>query len=223
MKKFILENGIINKRGSTLIEVLVTIFVLTAGLLVLFGMFPQGFTILENSKNIGYAGSLMKDRVAVLNMRQDNMPIAIVPCDDNGNTASVINVNPNKGKADIFVKEDGEYVAVDGVYKRSTLLNCRKIIGESTAIPDGDFYSTANGKFYGGKYTLMFGPIDTIRNGQNNKLSRFVVYGSPMTRFDFSLSDKDSAFDMWNDAGYASYWTEGGDGKLYLAFVSTYS
>ncbi|MBQ7257250.1 MAG: hypothetical protein IJS60_06100 [Abditibacteriota bacterium] len=223
MKKSIFENRILSNSGSTLIEVLVTIFVLTAGLLVLFGMFPQGFNILKNSRNVGFAGGLMKDRAAAFTMRQENMPIAVVPCDDNGNTVNVINDNPNEGKPDVFVKTNGEYTEINGAYKRDKLLNSRKVIGESTVIPGGDFYTTANGNFYGGKYTLMFGPIDTIRDANTGKLSRFVVYGSPMTNLDAGFSSSNPALDMWNDAAYSSYWTEGGDGRLYLAFVSSFA
>ena len=202
MKKSIYENRIMSTSGSTLIEVLVTIFVLTAGLLVLFGMFPQGFNILKNSRNVGYAGGLIKDRSAAFTMRQENMPIAIVPCDDNGNTASVINDNPNEGKPDVFVKDNGVYTEINGAYKRDMLLSCRKVIGESTVIPGGDFYTTANGSFYGGKDTLMFGPIDTIRDANTGKLSRFVVYGSPMTNLDAGFSSSNPALDMWNDADF---------------------
>jgi len=214
---------LVNERGSTLIEILVTIFVLTAGILVLMGMFPQGFTILRNSKNIGFASGLLKEKSKILEMRQENMPIAIIPCDDNGDSTSVINVNPNSGKPDVFVKSNGEYVATGGVYTRDRLLNSRRVIGESTVIPGGDYYTTANGEFYGGKYTLLFGPIDTTRDTNTGKLKRFVVYGSEMVNINNSFTSSNPTLEMWNDSSYSSYWTDGGDGRLYLAFLPYYA
>lgn len=210
-------------RGSTLIEVMVTLFVLTAGLLVLFGMFPQGFNILSNSRNIGYAGGLLKNRAVTLSMRQDNMPIAIVPCDDNGNINNLINDNPNDGKDDTFKKENGEYVVNNGSYVRGNLLNCRKVVGESCYIPTADYYTTANGKFYGGKYSLMFGPIDTTRNSSNKKLKRFVVYGPEMINVTDSINVGNPLSNLWDDSAYVSYWSPEGDGNLYLAFTPYYA
>ena len=224
MKKSVLKNRIGDLRGSTLIEIMVTLFVLTAGLLVLFGMFPQGFNILSNSKNIGFAAGLLKNKSVSVSMRQDNMPIAIVPCDDNGNVNALINENPNEGKPTAFKMENGEYVQDNkGKYVRGKLLNCRKVIGESTVIPGGDDYTTANGNFYGGKYTLMFGPIDTTRNTANKKLKRFVIYGSPMTNITDVVSGSNPLVSMWNDSSYTSFWAPNGDGRLYLAFAPYYA
>ena len=72
------------RRGSTLIEILVTIFVLTGGLFVLYGMYPQGFNILENAKNINTAKGLIQTNITDIQSRSGNLPFAIVPCDDNG-------------------------------------------------------------------------------------------------------------------------------------------
>ena len=223
MNNSVYYNRLVNDRGSTLIEILVTIFVLTSGLLVLFGMFPQGFSILQNSRNVGFAGGLNKDKSSMLNMRMDNMPFAIIPATDDGNANAVINENPNEGKPTPFLMENGEYVKNGDVYVRGQLLNCRKVVGESTLIPGGDYYTTANGEFYGGKYTLLFGPIDTTRNSGNKKLKRFLVYGSPMTNKSATFSDYAPDTELWNDAGYCSYWTPQGDGMLYLAFAPYYS
>lgn len=217
MKRSIYKNRIMNNTGSTLIEVLVTIFVLTSGLLVLFGMFPQGFNILRNSKNVGFAGSLLKDRSAIFQMRNENMPFAIIPCDNNGDTDSVINVNPNEGKPNAFLIENDDYVKNGNAYVRGSLINSRKVVGESVVIPGGDYWKTANGDFYGGKYTVLFGPIDTTRNSSNKKLKRVVVHGSVMN--DISNGNYSvSIMDLWNDASYASYWVPGMS-KLYLAFT----
>ncbi|MBQ0104797.1 MAG: hypothetical protein KBT47_02040 [Armatimonadetes bacterium] len=214
---------VLNPKGSTLIEVLVTIFVLTSGLLVLMGIFPHGFSILQHSRNVGYAGGLMRDRSASLTMREDNMPVAIIPCDDNGNSFDAVNINPNEGKPNSFVMENGEYIQNGGSYQRGTLLSCRRVVGESTVIPGGDHYTTANGEFYGGKYTLLFGPIDTARNTNTKKLKRFVIYGSPMTNLEAGFTSTNPSVDMWNDAGYTSYWAPNGDGRLYLAFAPYYA
>ena len=87
------------RRGSTLIEILVTIFVLTGGLFVLYGMYPQGFNILENARNINTAKGLIQTNISDLRSRAGNLPFAIVPCDDAGDPDGRIQqVEPHKGK-----------------------------------------------------------------------------------------------------------------------------
>ena len=219
-----------NRSGSTLIEILVTIFVLTAGLFVLYGMFPQGFTILSNSKKINTASGLLQRNIMSLEMRKANMPFAIVPCDSlgdpdgdvplgNGTYKRVTALNPNLLRNDSFERDaDGKYIEINGQYQRGNLLRSRKVMGEKTEIPGGDFVTTGNGNLYGGKYTLLFSPIDTTR-GSDGKLKRFRITGPNMKNIDNFASSAYPMQEIWNDSEYACYWSRDIDSRLYFAFM----
>lgn len=219
-----------NRSGSTLIEILVTIFVLTAGLFVLYGMFPQGFTILSNSQKINTASGLLQSNVTALQMRDNNMPFAIVPCDNDGNadgnillgdgtSKSASSINPNLLADDSFERDsDGKYKkSASDEYMRGSLLRSRKVVGEKVAIPGGDYVTTANGSLYGGKYTLLFSPIDTTR-GSDGKLKRFRVVGPGMTKVDEFASSNYPMNEIWDDSEFGCYYNES-DARLYFAFL----
>lgn len=219
-----------NRSGSTLIEILVTIFVLTAGLFVLYGMFPQGFAILSNSKKINTATGLLQRNTTSLQMRESNMPFAIVPCDSLGNADGMVplgngtykpvtTLNPNLIRNDSFERNaDGKYVEISGQYQRGNLLRSRKVVGEKTEIPGGDFVTTGNGNLYGGKYTLLFSPIDTTR-GTDGKLKRFSITGPNMKNVDNFMASPYPMQEIWSDAEYACYWNRDTDSRLYFAFM----
>ncbi len=229
MKAMIPNRILQGRRGSTLIEILVTIFVLTAGLFVLYGMYPQGFNILENARNINTAKGLIQTNISDLESRAGNLPFAIVPCDDSGDpdgsiqqgngTVKISALNPYLTEKDTFEKDsDGNYNAdAAGRYMRGSLLRSRKVVGEKTFIPGGDYVTTANGNLYGGKYSLMFSPIDTARDS-GGKLIRLRVQGPEMTLADDSATSQYPVNQIWTDAEYGCYFSEY-DSRLYFAFL----
>lgn len=216
-------------RGSTLIEILVTIFVLTGGLFVLYGMYPQGFNILGNTRNINTAKGLIQTNISELQARADNLPFAIVPCDENGDPdgditrgnsmVRISSINPNLAAKDTFEKnENGDYITDgQGAFIRGSLLRSRKVVGETTDIPAGDYVSTANGNLYGGKYTLLFSPIDTARDSYG-KLIRFRIAGPAMKLIDSTASEAYPINQIWSDADFGCYFSEA-DSRLYFAFL----
>ncbi|MBR4748767.1 MAG: hypothetical protein IK083_04245 [Abditibacteriota bacterium] len=226
MKRITAVHG---RRGSTLIEILVTIFVLTGGLFVLYGMYPQGFNILENARNINTAKGLIQTSISDLQSRAGNLPFAIVPCDDLGDpdgriqqgngTVKISALNPYLTEKNTFeTDEDGNYKADgQGNYQRGSLLRSRKVVGEKTEIPGGDYVTTANGNLYGGKYTLLFSPIDTERDAAG-KLVRFRIAGPEMTLIDDSATSQYPVNQIWTDAEFGCYFSEY-DSRLYFAFL----
>ncbi|HAH88077.1 MAG TPA: hypothetical protein DCL60_11990, partial [Armatimonadetes bacterium] len=71
-----------NRKGQTLIEVLVALLVFIVGILAVVRMFPGGFTALQQGENVATAGRLAQAELDRLQSMAQNLPAGIFPVSD---------------------------------------------------------------------------------------------------------------------------------------------
>ncbi len=130
--------------------------VLLVGIMTILQMFPTGFRVVKAAESQTIATKLAQGEIERWKNLSANLPTGILPIDASG---AVLNGQFPGPPFDGFVP-DGS-----GGYVRGNVLNIRQIIGETTTIPVGSYFSTGYGSAYGGRYTLAFGPIEAERVG----------------------------------------------------------
>jgi Tfp pilus assembly protein FimT len=106
-------------RGTTLIEILVTIVIFLIGILAVLQIFPKGFQILVYGRNQSVASALARDEVERLESRASELPAMIVSAsrDANGNLFVNPATNPNSlGPIASAIDQFGSVFNYDGSY-----------------------------------------------------------------------------------------------------------
>ena len=158
------SNILTNKRGTSLIEILVTIVVLMVGILIIIEMFPSGFTVVRAAENRTIAGRMASQEVDRWKAMSASLPDGFAAVDDSGALLPLDITDKYQISGPPF--QPFESIG-NGSYKRANILNLRKVIGEVTTIPLGSYFQSANGDMYGSPYTMAFGPIDAYRDSED--------------------------------------------------------
>lgn len=141
----------ISNRGTSLIEILVVMLVLLIGIMTVIRVFPMGFGVVKSAESQTIATRLAQREVERWKNMAENLPDGIVPIDEAGVVINTMYPGP---------PFDGWKDNGSGGYERGNLLNLRQVVGETTSIPVGSFFTAGGHTLYGSRYTLAFGPID---------------------------------------------------------------
>lgn len=164
-------NGLLdNRKGTTLIEILVVMLILLIGIMIVVQMFPTGFRVVLAAENQTIATKLAQAEIERWKNMPGNLPDGILPL-KSGNIGQLDPLNdvlndeypgpPFEGFIDS---------GTDEFYNPGNSLNCRYVRNETTTIPVGSFFTTGSGAAYGSRYTLAFSPIEVHPDPKNAKL-----------------------------------------------------
>lgn len=149
-------------KGTSLVEILVTMVVLLVGIMTVIQMFPTGFRVVRGSESETIATKLAERELERWKNAPDQLPTGILAVKDDG--ATVLNDQDPGPPLEGFVKDGDSWV-------RGNVLNIRKISGETTRIPVGTYFQAGSAvAMYGGRYTLAFGPIEVGVDPNNSSL-----------------------------------------------------
>ena len=140
-------------RGTTLVEVLVVIVILTVGILAVIQIFPKGFQVLSQTRATSQAAALVRSEAERLKNRGDRVPEAILPLNVSGSLLVVDStISPDDlGPIGDRIAQDGT-LSLNGntigpVSLWSGVNKFRRIVGE-TAVNTGTGFSTTNTKLF---------------------------------------------------------------------------
>lgn len=200
-----------NKRGMSLIEVLVVMLILVIGIFTVATVFPQGFRFIEHSRNVTLAGRLSQAEVERWKAYAANVPDGIEAL------GMVTDYNP----------DDMSNVGNPPDWLMSNVNRVREIKGEVTLIPTATVlpYNTG-GSLAFSIYNLKFAPVVFSPNGQGNHPppppgaawpdQYVLVYGDPLPRVDVTgLSGEELAAALDN-LDRQTYGIDYAAGQLYF-------
>lgn len=167
------KNSILrDKRGTSLIEILVVMVVLLVGIMTIIQMFPTGFRVVRAGESKSIATRLAQLELERWKAMTGSIPEAILPVDDDPNAVNVLNGQEPGPPFDGWNSAGTQ---------RGNAYNFRYIVGESTYVPAPSYFGTGGGTWFGSCYTVAFSPIDagTISNGSYPGLS---IKGGDMQR-----------------------------------------
>ena len=148
-----------NRKGTSLVEVLVTMSVLVIGIMVMIQMFPSGFSVIKTAEQKTVASRIAEAEISRWSARAANLPDGFLPVEiDSGGNAVVIDNYPvpKRGAQLASFVSDGA-----GGWVRGNVLNFRMVMGESVAFSEASFFETTGGTTFGSRYMLAYGPVDT--------------------------------------------------------------
>ena len=174
--------------GTTLVELLVVIVVLSIGILAILQIFPSGLRILAYNRNSEIATKLAQDEAQRFVGRSDQMPESIDPVYylfDSASATVKTYSDPNRRPGDYSLVNTGSLDANGNVidagghnlgywpYLSGPNL-FRRVVGEGGRVPA----PRQVGNYYGGLMVLQFTPI--AFNPQDP--GQFQIYGADMNR-----------------------------------------
>ncbi|MGI6296675.1 MAG: hypothetical protein ACOX3G_11365 [Armatimonadota bacterium] len=148
-----------NRRGTSLVEILVVMLVLLVGIMTVIQMFPTGFRVVRAAESQTIASKLAQAEVERWKNMPGNLPDGVLPIKPDG---TVIN-DQNPGPPFFGFSND----LVGGIYEAGNVINSRYVRNETTPIPVGSFFTSGAGAAYGSKYTLAFSPIEVSADPDN--------------------------------------------------------
>ena len=146
-------NGLLNNRkGTSLMEILVVMVILLIGIMYVVTMFPSGFRVVLAAESQTIATKLAQAEVERWKNMPSNLPDGILPLDSAG---SVHNDQTPGPPFEGFTGPSGATL-----FDAGNVVNFRYVRNETTAIPVGSYFTSGAGAGYGSKYTLAFSPIE---------------------------------------------------------------
>lgn len=146
-------NGLINNRkGTSLVEILVVMLVLLVGIMTIIQLFPTGFRVVRAAESQTIASKLAQAEIERWKNMPGNLPDGILPVYSD---ETVIN-DQNPGPPFVGFAQE----MLGGIYEAGNVLNSRWVRNETTTIPIASNITSAAGEEYGSKYTLAFSPIE---------------------------------------------------------------
>ena len=188
-----------SKFGTSLIEVLVMMFVLLVGIMTIVRMFPGGFLLLRRAENQTFAARLAQAEIERWKLHAANLPAGILPIDADGDK---MDPGPPFNR--------GNYT------NDQRVLGWRRIIGETVKIPVAGEVQTSNGPIDGAVYLLGFSPIKITAPDYLD----LKIYSSPLRRYVRNSDNSDD--DPWEwlpPTGYAIDYSDD-EGNPKIAFPS---
>lgn len=153
-------------------EILVVMVVLLVGIMTVVQMFPTGFRVVRAAESQTIATRLAQQELERWKSMSANLPTGILPVDDEtGNIA----IGQLPGPPWTGLKPMVDH------YIRGSALNTRQVIGETTTIPVGTYFTSGSGQLFGAKYTLAFSPID-VTMGDDGLVKGIAVKSGDLRR-----------------------------------------
>lgn len=229
-----------DKRGTSLVEILVVMVVLLVGIMTIVQMFPTGFRLVRVGESKSIASRLARQELERWKAHAANLPEAIVPVGEDITSNVVLNndtpLSPFKG----WYADAGS----PSGFARGNALNIRRIIGEATDVPAPSYFGTGGGTQFGSRYTLAFSPIEVSRS--RGDLVGLYIKGGDMKRnlhrggqyldlragnyaIDYNVASGQNYFMMWFPRDNAtkrtyyvsySYWKENGGNVSLVSVVN---
>jgi type II secretory pathway pseudopilin PulG len=173
--------------GSTLIELLVVIVVFLIGILAVLQIFPGGFKVLNNTRNMAMARQLARAQIETVKSRADTMPEMILQVHYAFIGSTAVSILAETDHDSNHLGHDGDGIDANGnvtdgpdTLGRWDLLvganHIRRVIGEGGRVPA----PRQVGSNFGGLMMLHFAPI-AYDPAYPTLLQ---VYGSDMVRRD---------------------------------------
>ncbi|MFN3728795.1 MAG: hypothetical protein ACK4XJ_03680 [Fimbriimonadaceae bacterium] len=173
--------------GTTLVELLVVIVIFLVGILAVVQIFPGGFKVLSNTRNIAVAQALARDEIERIKSRPDQLPEQILPVRYvfNGSSFAIL-ADPNRSPGDlgpvgVELTENGDLIDAGGdslgpwpYFVSSNVM--RRVIGEGQVIPSPSNVGVTGVGEFGSLMSLQFAPV--VFNPLFESL--FQVYGNDM-------------------------------------------
>lgn len=163
-------NGLLNNRkGTTLVEILVVMVILLVGIMIVVQMFPTGFKVVRAAESQTIATKLAQGEIERWKNMPQNLPDGILPL----KVGYDADLNPSD---DVLNDQDpgppfeGFTGPTGGPFNPGNAVNCRYVRNETTSIPIGSFFTTGFGPAYGSRYTLAFSPIEVSVDPNNADL-----------------------------------------------------
>ncbi|MEI6913677.1 MAG: type II secretion system protein, partial [Armatimonadota bacterium] len=143
-----------NKRGTTLIEILVTLVIIAIGIFSVVQLFSGGFVVLKRGENTTFAARLAEKEFERLRSRSDCLPLGITVLDGQPSTVPGLPLN------------------------HTNIYNIRQIIGETVKIPGPRLSAGSSGTVVGSVYQVAFAPVTGINAVYSSNLQRRVMDSS---------------------------------------------
>jgi len=192
----------LNRKGTSLVEVLVVMVVLLVGIMTVIQMFPTGFGVVKAAESRTIATKLAQQEIERWKAMSANLPTGILPIYENGD------VRNGQYPGSPFAA----FIGDTEPYARGNVLNIRWIREETTPIPAPVYFTTGTGSDFGSRYTLAFSPIDVYAKGDGyNGLS---VKSGPLKRI---VSPSITIMPDLKQGQYAVYYGNEAD-RFYVAF-----
>lgn len=161
-----------DKRGTSLVEILVVMVVLLVGIMTIIQMFPTGFRVVRAGESKSVATRLAQQELERWKAMTGNIPEAIVPINEAGDILNNQAVGPPfEGWTQTGTASGNP------VYARGNALCFRQIIGEATFVPAPSYFGTGGGTGFGSTYTVAFSPIDVSRDGADHLVGLSIKSG----------------------------------------------
>lgn len=148
-----------NRKGTTLVEILVVMLVLLVGIMTVIQLFPTGFRVVRAAESQTIASKLAQAEVERWKNMPGNLPDGILPVTSDGTVINDQNPGPPL--------EGFSPTLVNGLYEAGNVINSRYVRNETTPIPVGSYFTSGAGAAYGSKYTLAFSPIEVTADPEN--------------------------------------------------------
>lgn len=150
-----------NRKGTTLVEILVVMLILLVGIMVVIQMFPLGFSVLRAAENQTIATKLAQAEIERWKSMPGNLPDGILPilvnyADAPAGNDIQSNQEPGPPFHDFFATSDPNQ------FDAGNVLNFRFVINEIATLPIASYFSTGAGAVYGSRYVLAFSPIEAF-------------------------------------------------------------
>lgn len=172
-----MQNLVGNKKGTSLVEVLVVMVVLLIGIMTVIQMFPTGFRVVRAGESRTIATRLAQQELDRWKSMAANLPTGILPIDEN-EPPNVYNEQLSGPPFEAFLKDaNGDWIKIGNRYARGNVLNIRMVHGETTTIPVGSYFQAGGSTLYGSRYTLAFGPIEVSRDTDEKLLGLAIRSG----------------------------------------------
>lgn len=157
-----------NRKGTTLVEILVVMLILLVGIMVVIQMFPVGFRVVRAAESQTIATKLAQGEIERWKNMPGNLPDGILPIYVDYATAPEVNVILND--QDPGPPFRGIEAVSGGGFIIGNVVSFRYVRNEVATLPIGSYFSTGGGAVYGSRYVLAFSPIEAFTDPANPSL-----------------------------------------------------
>lgn len=202
------------RRGFSLVEILVVLVILVAGMLAITRIFPEGFVSLSQAGNITLAGALAKYNEDYLLKQQENLPDGIVGVDPNTGTIRVGLTGPDLLASRPYIDLPLTPAPQDPRY--SDVNQVRRVLGEQLRVGAPATFSLGGGAETASLYRSLFSPLYSPGFMAGSSLGVVAAAGTPLQRVVFRSPVDDIDLEALRAAGPFGYGVEYSTGTLFF-------
>ena len=207
-----------NRKGTTLVEILVVMLILLVGIMIVIQMFPVGFRVVRAAESQTIATKLAQAEMERWKNMPGNLPDGILPIAVDPAAPANNNILNDQHPGPPFhgIEPDGA-----GGFTIGNVLNFRYVRNEAATLPVGSYFSTGGGAVYGSRYVLAFSPIEAFTDPANTNL--YIGLSVKSGDLQRRRGDSDSPPPYLRAGRYAIDYTVGGAGGavFYVALPDT--